>query len=300
MTNVFLSHSSEDKTFARKLASELESNEIRVWIDEAEIKVGDSLMDKISHAIDEADFIAVVLSSTSVASEWVMAELKMAMTRELADRQVRVLPILKDKCEIPLFLRDKLYADFTASRAFEEPFDQLLLALGAATPTAFSASPLSLGEGVSPKEARGAVGTADMILGRTDISASGNFEDIQIIGIDRDLTYRPDETKALFDVYLTLSSIPPPEWIELFEVERQIPRHSMWRRAWIEDDNIVIHCTPEEVKERHLADLKQDVQAVNGKYRNYLRRSNLEEARRLRTAGEEERSLDKAFDGLEL
>jgi len=55
MASVFLSHSSKDKAFARKLASELQANGVTVWIDEAEIRIGDSLTKKISLAIDEAD-----------------------------------------------------------------------------------------------------------------------------------------------------------------------------------------------------------------------------------------------------
>jgi hypothetical protein len=34
MVSIFLSHSSGDKNFARKLASVLEENKIKVWIDE--------------------------------------------------------------------------------------------------------------------------------------------------------------------------------------------------------------------------------------------------------------------------
>ena len=118
MPKVFLSHSSKDKAFTRKLASRLAEYDIEFWLDEAEINVGDSLMIRISSAIEETDFIAVVLSHESVSSNWVQVELQMAMNRELSDKQVRVLPILIEKCEIPMFLRDKLYADFTDQQSF--------------------------------------------------------------------------------------------------------------------------------------------------------------------------------------
>lgn len=39
-SSVFLSHSHRDKVFARKLANDLRISKIRVWIDEAEIKIG--------------------------------------------------------------------------------------------------------------------------------------------------------------------------------------------------------------------------------------------------------------------
>ena len=51
MSSVFLSHNSADKPFVRKLALDLEKAGVRCWLDEAEIKVGDSLLDKIRDGI---------------------------------------------------------------------------------------------------------------------------------------------------------------------------------------------------------------------------------------------------------
>lgn len=44
--SIFLSHTYTDKTFVRKLAADLEAHGIRYWLDEAEIKVGESLIEK--------------------------------------------------------------------------------------------------------------------------------------------------------------------------------------------------------------------------------------------------------------
>ena len=62
--SVFLSHTWSDKNFARRLASDLNSAGLKVWFDEAEIKVGDSLINKIREGIDSMDFVLVVLDST--------------------------------------------------------------------------------------------------------------------------------------------------------------------------------------------------------------------------------------------
>ena len=74
MISVFLSHSSKDKFFAKKLAETLSSYDLQVWIDEAELKIGDSLIGKISAAIDKSDFVAAILSHNSVRSNWVTKE----------------------------------------------------------------------------------------------------------------------------------------------------------------------------------------------------------------------------------
>jgi hypothetical protein len=109
---IFLSHSVNDKEFVRKLANDLSNYQVPVWLDEWELKVGDSLSTKIQQGIQESGWLAVILSKNSVASSWVTIELNAAMATELEKKQVFVLPILIEDCEIPLFLKDKLFADF--------------------------------------------------------------------------------------------------------------------------------------------------------------------------------------------
>ena len=77
--SVFLSHNHHDKSFVRKLARDLENHGVRCWIDEAEIKIGDSLIQKIREGIDSVDYFAVILSRNSVAAPWVTNELDVAM-----------------------------------------------------------------------------------------------------------------------------------------------------------------------------------------------------------------------------
>ncbi len=112
MKSIFLSHTHADKAFARELARALQRRGIYVWIDDAEIKVGDSLIEKIREGIDHVDFFGVVLSKTSVRSQWVAKELDVAMNQEIGGRAVKVLPILLEDCDLPSFLVGKLYADF--------------------------------------------------------------------------------------------------------------------------------------------------------------------------------------------
>jgi len=70
----------------------------------------------------------VILSKTSVESEWCKKELSVALTRELAEKQVLVIPCVIDDCEVPLFLRDKKYSDFRKDpdEAFNEVNNALL------------------------------------------------------------------------------------------------------------------------------------------------------------------------------
>ena len=105
---VFLSHAHEDKSFARRLGNDLISRGIRVWLDSAELNVGDSLLGKISDGLETMDYLAVILSQTSVKSEWVKREVEIALNHEISGRRVKVLPILWSDCDMPSFLIGKL------------------------------------------------------------------------------------------------------------------------------------------------------------------------------------------------
>jgi hypothetical protein len=134
MSSIFLSHSHTDKPFARRLASDLRRCGHIVWIDEAEILIGDSLIEKIREGIDSVDFVAAILSSESIDSAWVKKELDLASNREIDEKRVVVLPILLDDVELPGFLKGKCYADFRDEDQYQLSIDALLKRLGPANP----------------------------------------------------------------------------------------------------------------------------------------------------------------------
>ncbi|MDP3722323.1 MAG: toll/interleukin-1 receptor domain-containing protein [Candidatus Omnitrophota bacterium] len=131
MPSIFVCHSSHDKPLARRLTIALREHGATVWIDEAELDVGDSLIARLADAVYRCDFVAALISSSSVRSKWVQKELQLAMTREIEGQRIRVLPILVGACkdEIPFFLRDKLYADFSVTNAYESALARLLRAI---------------------------------------------------------------------------------------------------------------------------------------------------------------------------
>jgi hypothetical protein len=130
MHSIFLCHSLKDKLFVRNLSQHLKECGIHAWIDEAEIKIGQSLTNVIGDAISKIDFFGIVLSRNSIDSEWVQRELQIALQREFTERRVVVLPLLISDVVIPPFLRDKLYADFRDTADFYDSLFLLLRALG--------------------------------------------------------------------------------------------------------------------------------------------------------------------------
>jgi hypothetical protein len=127
---IFLSHTHADNSFANTLAKDLARAGARVWIDEAEIQVGDSLIEKIRDGIDSMDYLAVVLSPESVNSQWVRREVDIAMNQEIEGKRVKVLPLLYKPCDLPGFLKGKLYSDFTVPSTYDSALGTILRRLG--------------------------------------------------------------------------------------------------------------------------------------------------------------------------
>lgn len=117
MAKIFISYSSNDKEFARKLVSDLFDLEHEPWLDEWEIKVGECIPSKIEHGVSEADYVVVILSPSSVKSGWVEREWKTKYWEEIEKNKTLVLPILIEDCRIPPLLKTKKYADFRENYA---------------------------------------------------------------------------------------------------------------------------------------------------------------------------------------
>lgn len=236
-----------------------------MWLDEAEINIGDSLTDKIGTAIDNTDFFAVVLSHHSVDSPWVQTELRVGIAKELAQRRVAVLPLLLERIEMPPFLRDKQYADFSTPEAVERNFPALLRSLGIDPAQATAPHP------EPPLPSPSAQTPAAVRLQQ--------FDDILILELDDRRSYKPDPAKTLYNLFLRLSALPSEEWRRIFEAERSFPRHSMWRKAWIDGQYIVVHCPLNELERFHARDLHDDLRSTNSKFRRYLQEQAQEELR---------------------
>lgn len=124
---IFLSHNHSDKPFVRRLKASLNERGVEdVWVDEAEMMIGDSLTEKIEEGLTKTRFFGVVLSPRSIKSSWVKKELEAAMSKEIKTGSVVVLPLLYEKCDLPPFLEGKLYADFTSESAFAESLEKLM------------------------------------------------------------------------------------------------------------------------------------------------------------------------------
>ena len=128
---VFISYSHSDAALVSKLAAHLVKHNASVWVDTWELNVGDSIVRKVQDAIEGASALLVILSKASVQSEWCKKELSAGLMRELDEKRVVVLPVLVEECTIPVFLREKMYADLR--QGFDSGLRAILDAIGSVT-----------------------------------------------------------------------------------------------------------------------------------------------------------------------
>ncbi len=123
----FLCHSSKDKELVERIANDLRHSGVNVWLDKWQLKAGDSLNTRIQSAIKQSGYLVVFLSQSSTSSPWVQRELNAALIKELEINRVFVVPVVLDNCDIPVFLRDKIYADFRTD--YDSGLETLMSAL---------------------------------------------------------------------------------------------------------------------------------------------------------------------------
>jgi TIR domain/Pentapeptide repeats (8 copies) len=92
----FISYSSKDDAFARRLCADLQSHNVRCWFAPEDLKWGE----RIRHGIDEAirlhDKLLLILSNHSVASGWVEREVKTVLAREKKENRTVLFPVRVD------------------------------------------------------------------------------------------------------------------------------------------------------------------------------------------------------------
>lgn len=94
--DVFLSHASEDKqAVALPLANALRRLGVRVWLDKFELKIGDSLREKIDEGLSNRRFGIVVLSHSFFQKHWTSREVDGLFAKEERGRRL-MLPIWHD------------------------------------------------------------------------------------------------------------------------------------------------------------------------------------------------------------
>lgn len=114
MANVFISHRSADLSTAKRLATDLLGRGHNVWLDEWNIRVGDSIIGEIGDGLEGSSYVVLCYSDSSVNSPWMSREWMSTLARQLEGMNVRLLPVRLTGGSPPGILADVKFADLVA------------------------------------------------------------------------------------------------------------------------------------------------------------------------------------------
>jgi hypothetical protein len=121
--DVFLSHASEDKeAVAMPLAKALQGAGVRVWLDQEQLRIGDSLRASIDEGLVKSRFGVVIISAAFLRKQWPARELNGLMAIEEDGHKV-ILPVWHGVTKTQVaehspILADRLAADTVRGVAF--------------------------------------------------------------------------------------------------------------------------------------------------------------------------------------
>ena len=132
--DLFISYNREDEEWAKGLAARVErerwqGRNLRVFFAPWDILPGESIDDRLEHALEGSRKVGLVMTPASVASEWVNEERHATHHADVARRERRLIPIYRRECEIPTFLKPIKFVDFRDDAKFEEGISLLVAAI---------------------------------------------------------------------------------------------------------------------------------------------------------------------------
>jgi hypothetical protein len=123
--DVFISHATEDKAeIVRPLANALVALDLRVWYDEFELRIGDSLRRKIDAGLAKSRFGVVVFSHAFFAKNWPQYELDGLVTREMTGEQV-ILPLWHKITKAEVIAQSPSLADKVARNTSDSTVEEI-------------------------------------------------------------------------------------------------------------------------------------------------------------------------------
>ena len=141
-SSCFISYSSKDDAFAKRLYADLQSHNVRCWFAPEDLKIGDKFWHRIDESIRLYDKLLVVLSEHSVQSDWVEREVMAALEKEKQGKTVLFPIALEDAvkdCTAPWaadLRRQRHIGDFRKWKnhdEYQKAFNRLLRDLKAAS-----------------------------------------------------------------------------------------------------------------------------------------------------------------------
>ena len=118
-------HTEPDRTHAIDILESLERRGLRVAIDFRDFAANEHFLSEMERCIKESRYVLCVITSQYLASDHTSEEAIISKTLDLADRRKRLVPLVFERVELPVWLHGLVGIDFTES-AGVEPTERLL------------------------------------------------------------------------------------------------------------------------------------------------------------------------------
>ena len=92
----FISYSSKDQEFAKRLHADLQNSGVRCWFAPHDLPIGAKTWDGIDEAIRIRDKVLLILSEGAIASDWVEDEVTAAFAEERRRKELILFPLRLD------------------------------------------------------------------------------------------------------------------------------------------------------------------------------------------------------------
>ncbi|HVB22591.1 MAG TPA: pentapeptide repeat-containing protein [Ktedonobacteraceae bacterium] len=92
----FISYSSQDEAFVKRLYDDLQNNNVRCWFAPHDMRIGDEIRSRIDESIRIHDKLLLVLSQHSIESTWVKKEVETAFEKEQQQNKLVLFPVKLD------------------------------------------------------------------------------------------------------------------------------------------------------------------------------------------------------------
>src|ERR1700751_898244 len=109
---ILISYSKHDKRYAEWLSKMIvnyfDDNSFSVWLDQHDLPFGSHIRRYLETVIYDSDYVIVIVSPSSVDSEWVQFEIETTLKLENKTNRTVLLPLLIKLTTLPESISDKL------------------------------------------------------------------------------------------------------------------------------------------------------------------------------------------------
>jgi len=128
--DAFLSyrHAEPGKSHAAHILESLEARGLRVAIDVRDFAPNEHFLSEMERCIKESRFVLCIITSQYLGSDHTSEEAIISKTLDMAERRKRLVPLVFERVELPVWLHGLVGIDFTPA-ATVDPLDRLVALL---------------------------------------------------------------------------------------------------------------------------------------------------------------------------